>query len=401
MAIDVDELKGIYTFAATIVGAGILALPIFLGSVGFLPGALMIILIGAACIFSALFIMETYLRSNESLYLPGLCHKFLGKKGFYLMFLGILIYIYGALIGYLSAGGQILYEISQGRIPVKIGILIYFLAGTLIIYFGIKVIKSVSTVLFILMLLLFFGIVILVFPHSNFDLLKFRDWGALPATFGILLFAFTGHTILPSLAEASAGKPRVVRNIAFWGTVLPLILYLVWFFAILSVVPYGKAPLAEVNPLSTKTLTEAGAAGQPATIPLAHLIGGQILILAVFFSLFSTFTSFLGFGISLRDSFSELKIKRTLALILTVLPPLFFAFWQPTYFLKVLDFAGFYGAGIFVGILPALMVLKAREKKEKISEFITPGGNIVPWFIFFAFLFGLVYKTLGFFIKFL
>ncbi len=395
--INTDLIKGVYTFAATIVGAGILALPVFLGGVGFWPGALMVILIGGACAISALFIIETLLRSKENLYLPGLCHKFLGKTGFYLMLLGILIYIYGALTGYLVASGQVLYEISQGQIPVSVGILIYFLAGTLIIYFGIKAVESASTFLFVLMLLLFFGVIGFTIPHLDFYLLNFQNWQGLPTTFGILLFAFTGHTILPSLAKAGEKNPKILKHIAVWGVVLPLIMYLLWFLVISAVVPYGPALSGEINPLLTKTLNEARLAGQPATLPLAHLIGGSVLILTIFFSLFATFTSFLGFGISLKDSLADLKIKGRLALSLTVLPPLFFAFCQPTSFLGVLDFAGFYGAGIFVGILPALMVLKARKINERVPECVTPGGTILPWLVFLLFLFGFIYKTLELF----
>lgn len=171
-------------------------------------------------------------------------------------------------------------------------------------------------------------------------------------------------------------------------------MYIIWFFIILSVVPYGETLFPkDTDFLSTATLSEARELGQPATIPLAHLIGGQILILAVLFTLFSTFTSFLGFGISLQDSFFDLKFKKISALVLAVLPPLFFSFWHPTSFLKSLDFAGLYGAGLFVGILPALMVLKARRRGDRAPEFVIFGKSIIPWLVFFIFIFGLIYNT--------
>lgn len=391
-----EKIKGISTFAATIVGAGILALPVYLSQAGFLPGMIMIVLIGTISIFSAFFIIETFLRSEENLHLPALAGKYLGKVGLFLMFLGILIYIYGALTGYLSAGGQVMHEISQGKIPLQIGTLIYFLLGAAIIYLGLRAVKTASFLLFPLMIILFLFLTSLAFFHLDLSLLDSARWQVMPLTFGILLFAFTGHTVLPSLAKTMRRDPAGLRKVALWGILLPLIFYLIWFFIISATVPFGDSVPETANVLTTRTLAEAKVFGQPATIPLAHLIGGQILIVASLFALFSTFTSFLGFGISLEDSyidFSMGRIKKKLAIALTVLPPLFLAFWHPTAFLYSLDIAGLYGAGIFVGILPALLVLKSRSQSEREPEFVAPGGKILPISIFLFFLFGLIYKT--------
>lgn len=396
-----DTLKAIYTIAATVIGAGILALPVYLGEAGFLPGTVMLIGVGVAAIFSALFIAETFLRFKESLHLPRLAHKLLGRTGLYLMFLGILIYIYGALAGYLSAGGQIIYELSQGRVSVYFGILIYFILGVLVVYLGIRAVKSASFVLFSAMLFLFGGLVFFTLSHLNFAFLERLDWSAAPLTFGILVFAFTGHAIIPSIAATMRKNAFGLKKVCFWGIFLPLIFYCLWFFVLCSVVPYGEFDSGRVlDPLSSKTLLEAKALGQPATIPLAHLIGGQILILAAFFALFSTFTSFLGFGLSLEDSYidiSKRKLKKSLALLLTVVPPLFLALWHPFSFLRALEVAGLYGGELFMGILPPLMVLRARKVGERIPEFVAPGGIIAPILIFLFFLFGLIYNTLSFF----
>ena len=84
--LDLDTIKATYTISATIIGAGILALPVYLSSAGFLPGMIMIILVGGAAIFSALFIAETLLRFNENLHLPRLAQRLLGSPGLFLMF---------------------------------------------------------------------------------------------------------------------------------------------------------------------------------------------------------------------------------------------------------------------------------------------------------------------------
>ncbi len=50
----VSTLKGIFVFSATIIGAGILALPIAGAVAGLLPTILILLLIGAVSVFSAL-----------------------------------------------------------------------------------------------------------------------------------------------------------------------------------------------------------------------------------------------------------------------------------------------------------------------------------------------------------
>ncbi len=398
---DIETTKGVYTIAATIVGAGILAMPVYLGEVGFLPGAIMMILVGIAAIFSALFIAEAFLRFKENLHLPRLAKKLLGRPGLYLMFLGILIYIYGALIGYLSAGGQVIYEMSQGVLPIQVGIFLYFILGAFIIHFGIKAIESASSILFPLMMALFAGLIVFTCSHLDFQLLEHANYALMPMSFGILIFAFTGHTIIPSLGATIRKSALKLKKICLWGVLLPLILYLVWFFVLSVSVPYGSLGSGALDPLLSKTLVEAKALGQPATIPLAHIVGGPILILAIFFALFSTFTSFLGFGVSLKDSYVDVskgKLKQIFALILTVVPPLVFALWNPLSFLQALELAGLYGGGIFMGILPALMVLKSRKIGERIPEFVAPGGNIAPIIVLLFFSFGLAYKTISFFV---
>ena len=159
-----NRVKAVYTIAATIIGAGILAMPVYLSEIGFLPGIIMIFLVGLAAIFSALFIAESFLRFKKSLHLPMLAEKLLGRNGLIIMFFGILIYIYGALIGYLSAGGQVIYEVSGGAISIHVGILIYFIIGSLIIYLGLHIIESSSTFLFSLMMILLAGLITLS-PH--------------------------------------------------------------------------------------------------------------------------------------------------------------------------------------------------------------------------------------------
>ena len=69
----------------------------------------------------------------------------------------------------------------------------------------------------------------------------------------------------------------------------------------------GVVPGTSENGVS---LLEKQVAGQPSTIPLGLLLGGTIIVLGSVFAAFSTRTSYVRFGISLKDSFGDLARQR-------------------------------------------------------------------------------------------
>jgi amino acid permease len=81
MKSEVSTLKGVFVFAATIIGAGILALPVAAADAGLFPMILTLVIIGAMSIFSALYIAEAVLATEGVYHLPTLAEKYLGRIG--------------------------------------------------------------------------------------------------------------------------------------------------------------------------------------------------------------------------------------------------------------------------------------------------------------------------------
>ncbi len=75
----VSTWKGIFVFSATIIGAGILALPIAGAVAGLMPTILILLLIGAVSVFSALYIAEAVLNTEGGHHLPTLAQVHLGR----------------------------------------------------------------------------------------------------------------------------------------------------------------------------------------------------------------------------------------------------------------------------------------------------------------------------------
>ena len=173
------------------------------------------------------------------------------------------------------------------------------------------------------------------------------------------------------------------------GIALPCILYLLWSTVVIGVVP----AVSETG----NSLATAQAAGQPATIPLGFMIGGSVIVLGNVFAALSTLTSYIGFGVSLKDSYGDLarqKRRPVPEIVLTglvVVPPLLLALLNPGSFEKCLDIAGTFGGGLFVGILPVLIVMKVRQHGSR--EFTTRGGTIIPYIVLSVYALGILYAT--------
>jgi tyrosine-specific transport protein len=388
---EISTLKGVFVFAATIIGAGILALPVASSTTGLLPMLLILLIVGAVSVFSALYIAETVINTTGDHHLPSLAREHLGNTGFALMISGIVIYIYGALVGYLAAGGQLFHSLSKGKIPVSAGILIYCAVGSFIVHFGLKIMSRVETYLFSTMLVLIGIVIALTMPNIEIPLLLETHWNDTPNIFGVVLFAYVGHSVIPSIARGLK-KQGDINRISIWGVVIPLLLYVVWCFVVIGTVPKTAGQ-------GRPSLANAQITGQPATIPLGLIIGGSVILLGNLFAVLSTMTSYIGFGFSLKEAYVDVaaaihrKISPPAATLLVVIPPLVIALFKPGAFVNALDIAGTYGGGLFVGILPVFMVLRSRKKINTIKQ-MTWGGKWMPYIVLIIYLTGMVYGTL-------
>ena len=112
--------------------------------------------------------------------------------------------------------------------------------------------------------------------------------------------------------------------------------------------------------------------GRDAVHPLQYFTNSStILILGRTFAFFALVTSFLGVGVGLVDFLADgLKIEkqkkknRFLLLFVAFVPPLFFSLVNPSIFLQALGLAGGFGCALLLGVLPILMVWKAKYKMK-------------------------------------
>ena len=383
----ISVTKAILVFSSTIIGAGILALPVAAAEAGFIPLAAMLVILAVVAVLSGLYIAEATLAAGEELYLPSLAGKYLGAWGFSAMIVGIMIYTYGALIGYLAVGGQVIFVLSDGAISVWLGTLIYFVIGALILHRGIVLVSQINTYLMYAMIVLLAVVIGIAAPRIQVPLLRQTGWAAIFDVYGVVLFAYLGHSVIPSIVFKLEDKKKSIVVVAA-GIALPALLYLLW-----SLVVFGAVPAVSEE---AHSLAAARASGHPATVPLGFIVGGSVITLGNVFAALSTMSSYIGLGVSLRDSFDDVAVQRwrpvpPVALTgLVVVPPLLIAAYNPESFVQTLDIAGTFGGGVFIGILPVLIVMKVRAVQSA-REFTTIGGTVVPYIVLVFYVFGILY----------
>ena len=130
--------------SGTIIGVGLFALPYITLKVGFWIMLGYFLVLGTLVILVHLFFGELALKTPDYKRLPGFAKIYLGNWGEKVAYTSTILGTFGAILAYLIVGGEFLTELLS---PIFGGgnlfwTIIYFLAGAILIFFGIKAIAG-------------------------------------------------------------------------------------------------------------------------------------------------------------------------------------------------------------------------------------------------------------------
>ena len=133
-------IYAIATLSGTIIGVGLFSLPYITFKVGFWVMLGYFLVLGALVILVHLFFGELALKTPDFKRLPGFAKFHLGPWGEKAAVISTILGIFGAILAYLIVGGEFLTELMG---PIFGGgnlfwTIVYFLAGAILIFFGIK-----------------------------------------------------------------------------------------------------------------------------------------------------------------------------------------------------------------------------------------------------------------------
>src|SRR3989344_1778731 len=138
----------VFSFTSISIGAGVLALPYIFHTTGFMTGISILIVTALVLLIVYYYLGEIVLRTKGKHHLAGLAEKYLGKTGKTLMFLFSSVGIYGALLAYIIASGEILNYFYKWNATHYS--LLYFIFMSLVLFYGLRIFTRTETILSVL-----------------------------------------------------------------------------------------------------------------------------------------------------------------------------------------------------------------------------------------------------------
>ncbi len=264
-------LGGILLVAGTTIGAGMLALPISTGLSGFFPSFAIFFISWFFMTYTAFLILEVNLCLREGTNIVSMAERTLGTSWKYISSITYMLLLYALTTAYIDGFSIILkesllsltgFDMPRWMSPLPI----VFILGYFI-YAGIRSVDFLNRFLMIGLVLTFLLIVAFTPEHVNTCLLLHVDWDNTLITLALVMTSFGYHVIIPSLSTYMHHDIKQLKMAILIGSSIPLLVYLMWEFIILGIVPL------EGNHGIISTLR----AGLPATEPLKNIVVSPVI----------------------------------------------------------------------------------------------------------------------------
>lgn len=363
-------IGGALLIAGTMIGVGMLALPVVTGPSGFTPSVSIYLLCWVFMVCTGLLFVEVCLWLPSDTSFISMANKLLGPIGRNIYWVAYLFLFLTVMIAHVAGGGSILRDVTGWNISNQAASLIYVAAIAPVVYLGTRIVDRINIILISGVIISYFAFVAVSWNSVEYQLLSFTSWSKTWIALPILFTAFTFQIIIPTLMTYMSRNVAKIRLAIFIGTLIPLAIYLIWEFIILGIVPPDG-------------LTEAARLGQNAVAPLRHYVhNNSIFTIGKSFAFFAMTTSFVPLALSFFDFMADgLKMekigKKKAALVLSIFGvPTLFALKYPNVFLVALGYAGGISCALLFGLMPPIMAWVGRYLKKYPSDTRQlPGGK--------------------------
>ena len=360
--------------AGTMIGAGMLAMPLTSAGIGF--GFTLVLLLGlwALLTFSALLFVELYQTAESDAGIGTLAEQYFGKAGRIIATAVLIIFLYALIAAYVSGGGSLLKDLLPESFGDKVSILLFTVIFGSFIVIGTHSVDKINRVLFFVMLAAFAVVLSLMLPEIKFDNLMATpiDNALIISASPVFFTAFGFHGSIPSLNKYLGGNVKALRISILAGSAITLCAYILWQMS-----THGLLTQNEFLQILKEDATLNGLVKATLAITGSNVIAGAVKL----FSTLALVTSFLGVGLGLLECIEDL-LKRSFNIsagrislgLMTFIPPLVFALFYPEGFILALGYAGQMFA-FYAVVLPVSLVWKARRAHTNLPYKVW-GGNL-------------------------
>jgi len=365
--------QGIATITGVSIGAGILALPYAINKVGFLLGAIEIIIIGIAMLMLNLFLGEVILRTKGNHQLYNLAGKYLGYNGKRLMFIAFVLGIYGAIAAYLIGEGELISLLLN--IPYASAGVIFFCFLAIITYFGVNILEKSEMTMNAIKILLFLSIFYFVandsFSYANLARVSYSN---ILLPLGTLLFSFMCFSILPEIKEELKGNYKDLKKVIIIASIITIIVYILFTFLVIG--------------------ATGDSTSEVATIALSIGFNSRVMVLINLFAVVTILTAAVALSFALKQMFIEdFKIKNVTAWLLTLLPPVVISVMLKS-FSTIIALTGAITGGL-TGAMVMMMYQNAKKYGDRKPEYFIRNNIIIEVLLLIIFVAALFIEILS------
>ena len=376
-------LGGILLIIGTSIGGGMLALPLATASIGFVESSLLLVACWFVMTAGAFLILEVNLWLPTNSNLISMAKATLGKGGQAVAWVTCLLLLYSLLAAYIAGGSDFLKSLlSLVHVTLpnwSVTLLFTTILGG-VVFMGIHAVDHTNRILIFVK----FGALILLmgfmFPQVSLSYLSGGESKYLMAGITVSLTSFGFATIVPSMRAYFHNDVKKLRLAILMGSLIPLVCYIVWNFAVMGVIPRtGDQGLVAI--LHSKQSTS-----DFVNVLSALLHRDTITNFARTFTSVCLLTSFLGVALSLSDFLADglhiekVGMQKLFILVLTFVPPVIVVLVYPGAFITALAYAGIYCVILLI-LLPTLMVWFGRYRKNIAKGYQVAGGKFLLVFL--------------------
>jgi len=303
-----------------------------------------------------------------------LSSRLLGKWGKAACWILYLFLFSCLMIAHIAGGGGVVSDLSGNTLPHWFGTILCVLIFSPVIYFGALWVDRLNLILIVGIVITYLFFVSSAISYVTPSLLTRMDWGQIWWALPVVFTAFGYQSLIPTLFNYMNRNVSKVRLALIIGTTIPLVVYIIWEFLILGIIPLE----------GDGGLLQALKKGESAVNPLGNYIHNPtLLIIGRAFAFFAMTTSYLGISIAFLDflldglKLSKKGMHRIFVCGIIFLIPLLITLIDPHLFIRALSIAGGIGVALLLGAMPILMVWTGRYYEgHSLMHQQLPGGKI-------------------------
>ena len=362
-------IRASLALTGAIVGVGIFGVPFVFAQAGLAVAGGFFVLITLLILTQHVMYAEVIERTGERHRITGYSEIYFGRYAKNFVGLGVLVSRYGTQLAYIVVANKFLNMLFGPVAGVEYlwGVIfaLIFSAG---IVLGIRAMERVQ-IAFVIFLVITIGIILgLGIPRINIENFTTLNLKAAFLPYGVILFSLAGAPAIPEIRAMIKQDGKHFVNSVILGSLLAALLTIAFAVVVLGV--------------SGDSTSEEAISG------LIPALGKEAAYLGAIMGILAIATSFLIFGINLKEAFRyDWKLNRVASEVLaTAVPPILFLAGLRQF----IEIIGVTGAvfGALIGSMTVLVFMRARVRGKKKPKFSVRIPNAISWLIVAAFITG-------------